>query len=500
MDAIHNFENHLFISYAHIDNQPLADGLKGWVDTLHERLAIRLAQLLGKPPKIWRDRKLVGNDIFNDVIVIELSRTAILLSVVSPRYLKSPACQSELNDFFCLAAQGGGIRVDEKHRVFKVVKTYVAREEHPPELRDLLGYEFYQLDPASEKVREFDHEISLKGEKDKRYWDKFEDLIWDITEFIKRLEIAQSNQPPIPSPSAATIYLAESTSDLSEERDKVKRELQQFGHVVLPDKALPLKVPALQEAVREYLRGSRLSVHLIGEHYGVIPEMETERSVVRLQQELAMERGDNGGFSRLIWMPPGLQPKDERQQKFVADLQNSFTSHNGSELLQGKLEDLKTIIQTKLTQKPKPVMDPPGDRVRFYLICDKQDVDAVEPLQTHLFDRGYEVMLPLLDGSEAEVLQDHKEILLLCDAVLIFQGRASEGWLRMKLRDLLKLPGYGRTSPLLGKAVYISAPESQPKGRFKTQEALVIKDYGEFNPSSLDSFLAEISKAKGALL
>jgi hypothetical protein len=148
MDAIHSFENHLFISYAHIDNQPLAEGLKGWVDTLHERLAIRLAQLLGKPPKIWRDRKLAGNDIFNDVIVIELSKTAILLSVLSPRYLQSPACRGEINDFFRLAAQGGGIRVDEKHRVFKVVKTYVAREEHPPELRDLLGYEFYHLDPA----------------------------------------------------------------------------------------------------------------------------------------------------------------------------------------------------------------------------------------------------------------------------------------------------------------------------------------------------------------
>jgi hypothetical protein len=230
-------------------------------------------------------------------------------------------------------------------------------------------------------VREFDHEISPKGEKDKRYWDKFEDLVWDIKELIKRLESPQSNRPPNPSPSAATIYLAETTSDLSEERDKVKRELQQFGHVVLPDKALPLKVPALQAAVREYLECSRLSVHLIGEHYGIIPEMEPERSVVRLQQELAMERGDNGEFSRLIWMPPGLQPKDERQQKFVVDLQNSFTSHNGSELLQGKLEDLKTIIQTKLTQKPKPAVSAPGGMVRIYLICDQQDVDAVEPLQ-----------------------------------------------------------------------------------------------------------------------
>ena len=26
-----NFENDLFISYAHIDNQPLTDGDKGWI-------------------------------------------------------------------------------------------------------------------------------------------------------------------------------------------------------------------------------------------------------------------------------------------------------------------------------------------------------------------------------------------------------------------------------------------------------------------------------------
>jgi hypothetical protein len=41
------FEDDIFISYAHIDNKPLAEGLKGWVETLHERLQIRLEQLTG---------------------------------------------------------------------------------------------------------------------------------------------------------------------------------------------------------------------------------------------------------------------------------------------------------------------------------------------------------------------------------------------------------------------------------------------------------------------
>ena len=500
MSVLSNFENHLFISYAHIDNARFTGVEKGWIDHLHERLEIFLGQELGKAPKIWRDRKLRGSDVFNDTIVIELSKTAILLSIISPRYVQSSSCRRELDDFLRVAAQNGGVRLDDKHRVFKVVKTHVPLEEHPPELRDLLGYEFYQRDQASGRIREFDHEINSKGDKDQRYWDKFKDLVWDIKELVKRIESPQTNQTIIPATSGATIFLAETTSDLSEERDKVKRELQQYGHLVLPDRPLPWKAPALREAVRQYLNQSRLSVHLIGEHYGVIPEMETERSIVRLQQEMAIERGDTAEFSRLIWMPPDLQPKDELQRKFVIDLQNSFSSHNGSELLQVKLEDLKTIIQTKLTQKLKPAPDvkeqagPP----RLYLICDQQDVDAVEPLRNHFFDQGCEVTLPLLDGTESEVLNDHKENLLLCDAVLIYQGRASEGWLRMKLRDLIKLPGYGRTSPLAGKAIYIGAPESPSKERFKMLEAQVIKNYGEFDAAALAPFLAQINKAKGA--
>lgn len=498
------YEDEIFISYAHIDNEPLAEGQRGWVQLLDERLRKRLAQLLGEPAKIWRDPKLQGNDEFSEILVEKVSKVAFLVSIISPRYLKSDWCLRELNEFCRNAALQGGLTVNGKSRVFKVAKTFTPRAGHPTPVQGLLGYEFYEYDEMSGRAREFSPEIDPN--RDARYWEKLEDLAWDLKQQIERLRGA-SDEPPASrdagearaGESSAAIYVAETTYDLSEQRDKIRRELQQRGHQVLPDKELPLRAPAIQEAVREYLKRSRLSVHLVGENYGIIPEMEAERSVVRLQQELAIERGDDAEFSRLIWMPPGLQPKDERQQRFVADLQNSFTSHNGSELLQVRLEDLKTIIQTKLSHKPKPapVVSDEASAARVYMICDQQDVEAVEPLQNYLFERGCEVTLPLLDGNESEVLQDHKESLLLCDAVLIFQGRASEGWLRMKLRELLKLPGYGRTTPLLGKAVYIGAPELPTKERFKTLEAQVIKDYGAFNPASLESFLTRISKAKG---
>jgi len=491
------FQNDVFISYAHIDNEFFPGGTRGWIDLLHERLEIRLAQLLGRRPTIWRDPKLKGFEAFGETIVIELSRSAILISVVSPRYIDSKSCSSEIENFFRLVKERGHLQLGDKGCVFRVVKTYVPFEEHPVGLRELLPYEFYERNEESGRVYEFDSEISAQG-KDKRYWSKFEDLAWDIHELIKYLE---APEPPVSKSPGATIYLAETTSDLAEQRDKVRRELTQYGHTVLPDKTLPLEAAALQTAVRSYLQNSQLSVHLIGEYYGVIPEKEA-RSIVRLQQDLAVERGDDAHFSRLIWMPPGLQPKDELQQKFVLDLQNSFTSHNGSELLQVKLEDLKTIIQSKLAQKakPLPVITEQQSTVRVYLICDQQDVDSVEPLRSSLLDSGYEAILPLLDGSDTEVFEDHKENLLLCDAVLIFQGRASEGWLRMKLRELLKLPGYGRTVPLLDKTIYMGGPPSPLKDRFKTLEARVIRNYGDFDPASLEPFIDQISKAKGGSL
>ena len=498
MSTTPNYENDLFISYAHIDNARFTEIEKGWIDLLHEALDWRLPQLMGAPVSIWRDRKLRKNDVFNDTIVIELSRTAVLLAVISPRYLSSPSCQKEIQEFFAATAKSGGIQLNDKHRVFKVGKTYVPLEEHPAELREMLGYEFFAVDKASGRFREYDNEIGPKGEKDKRYWETFEDLAQDISYLLKRMMHDESGQGLETAGDGVTIYLAETTSDLRDERDRVRRELLQHGHVVLPDKALPQEKDSLEEVVRDYLKRSRLSVHLIGENYGAIPEMEQFRSVVRLQEELAVERGDDAHFSRLVWMPPGLDPKDPRQQQFVIDLQNSFASKNGSELLQVKLEDLKTIIQAKLTQKATPpVVVSESGASRIYLICDQTDVDDVGPLQDYLFGENFEVILPLVEGSDAEIIQDHRDNLLLCEAVLIFQGQASEGWLRMKLRELLKLPGYGRTTPLLGKAVYIAGPTSPPKERFKTLEALVIKNYAEFDPTPFAPFVERIRKAKG---
>ena len=93
-----NFEGDVFISSAHLDNIGLVEGHKGWVANLHRALEIRVAQLMGKQSRIWWDPKLRGNDVFAETLIDRLRRVAALVSVVSPRYVKSEWGRKELAD------------------------------------------------------------------------------------------------------------------------------------------------------------------------------------------------------------------------------------------------------------------------------------------------------------------------------------------------------------------------------------------------------------------
>ena len=497
MSSTANFEHDIFISYAHIDNQPLAEGLKGWVETFHERLQVRLAQLLGEDARIWRDPYLQGSEIFSDALARRIAKAAILVSIISPRYVKSDWCMRELNEFARCAEMNAGLRIGDKLRIFKVVKTYIPFAQHPAILQGALGYEFYEYDQARDRAKEFNSEVVPA--RDIRYWEKLDDLAYDIKQLIETLRDYSGPATATPSPAATTIYLAETSSDLTEQRDKIKRELHQRGYVVLPDKGLPLVGPAFEQEVGDYLSRSHLAVHMIGEHYGIIPEGES-RSVIELQNELAATRKE--GLRRIIWMPVGLQPQDESQQRFVRELRLGLSSQNEADLLETKLEDLKTVIQEKLNSqiKPEPTAAATGngEAANVYLICDKQDMDSVRPIEDYLFDKGLDVTLPAVEGDETQIIQDHKDNLLMCDAVMIYYGRAGDLWLRMKQRELQKIAGYGRREPLTAKAIYISGPPTDSKERVRDHDALVIKSYDAFSPERLQPFVERVQRAKGA--
>ncbi|HKO63170.1 MAG TPA: TIR domain-containing protein [Pyrinomonadaceae bacterium] len=505
MSFLPNYEDDIFISYAHNDNQALLDGQRGWIDNFHQALEKRLQVHLGAKAKIWRDPRLQGNDYFADVLVEQIPRAAILVSILSPSYINSEWCRREMEVFCQLANETGGVRLGTRARIFKVEKINVPLGKHPAELQGMTGYAFYYIDEKANRARELSPE---SGPHAIEYWQKIDDVAQDLTSLLEEMKRGSAaadgtliNQGSVvPDSNQTIIYLAETSYDLSPQHDRIKRELQERGHIVLPNRPLPLHGPELQQAVRDYLMTSKLSIHLIGANYGVIPEA-ADSSLVCLQNELAAERSKDNTFARLIWLPEGLEAREERQQNFIKYLKYDQAAQQGADLLETSIEELKTYIQDKLrpAPKPKPVPQPITQEegpLRIYLICDTQDYDSTAPLEDYFYNQGFEVTLPLREGDEAEIREDNKESLLLCDAVVIFYGNGSEGWLRTKLRDLQKIAGYGRTKPMLAKGVYIGGPETSAKTRYRTHEALVMRNFGEFSAAALQPFLDEINSTR----
>ncbi|HSS51221.1 MAG TPA: hypothetical protein VLX28_19950 [Thermoanaerobaculia bacterium] len=499
------FENDLLISYARLDDQALIEGQPGWITWLHRLLDIRVAQFLGARPTIWRDAKLQGNDYFADTIVEEqLPRTAALVVVLSPRYLQSKWCMEEIREFCRVAAEREGLRIGDKARIFKVVKTPVPLENHPAELQPFLGYEFYVVDPQSGRPRELAQAYGPEAER--QLLVRLDDLAYDISRLLERIK-SDDGQRQDAEPQKATVYLAETSFDLREDRESVKRDLVRNGFRVLPDRPLPLIAGELEAFVREELANCALSIHLVGNGYGVVPEGET-RSTVVLQHEVAAGRSA-AGLTRLIWLRHGPEVEDARQRDFLEHLRTDPAVHAGAELLEIPLEDLKSLIHRKL-EPPEPKREPrqekenaaapgPDGPARIYLLCDQQDEEAARTLEGFLFDRGFEVVLPLFAEDEAEARLDHEESLSSCDAVLLYYGEAGEPWLRRKLRELQKSAGLGREKPLLARGIYLAPPVTPQKERFRTLEALVLRGPAEgFSPAALDPFLAEIERQRQA--
>ncbi|NMG76604.1 TIR domain-containing protein [Aromatoleum diolicum] len=479
------FDSDVFISYAHLDNQALTAGSQGWVSEFHEALSKRLGEVLGKPPKIWRDPKLQGNDVFADELLERFEHAAVLVSVITPRYVESDWCRRELTGFWQATEHTGGPVVGSKARVFKVVKTPVEQTRMPPPLQPLLGYEFYRLQPGSGRPLEFNKVYGPDAERD--FWVRLNDLAYDLADLLTRLEHPEA----APAADKPMVYLATTTSDLQPQRDALRRELLRHGYGVLPDQELPLLAAAFEQSIAAQLERCRVAIHLVGAVYGVVPEAAVE-SEPALQTQLSAARARAGGLRRLVWIAPGSASDDPRQRAFLDALRDDPAPGPGSDLLETPFEELKSVafacLQAAEQSPPAAAAPVPGAPARIYLVCDVRDLDAVEPLQQHLFALGFEPTLPAFEGDETLLREDHEAQLRDCNALLIYYGAGGELWLRQKLGELRRIATLGRAAPLRAAAIVVAPPATPAKERLLTHDAMMIAMPNGFAPAALDPF------------
>jgi hypothetical protein len=466
----------VLITFAEKDNESGGKNEIGWVSQFKKFLDLMLLQVLGEQAKV------VLKSEFDDFTASSLDNAAVNVTIVSKEFAQSGRCLDTVEAYYKATS------ASQMGRVFKVLKSPLTTQEQPPRLRELLGYDMFMIDNETGLMKEYTDFFSLEAEK--QYWMKMVDLVYDIHEVLIALK-GQSKAEVKNIYKRRTIYLAETGHDLSIQRNIIRRELQRHGYVVLPGSQLPVRAEELERAVRKDLEDCSLSIHLIGSAYGEIPE-GSERSVVDIQNKLAAEhavakRARKEEFSRLIWIAPNLRNASDKQKGFIESLRRDIEAQEGAEILQNPLEDFKNIMREELLSFQTRTAEQVTGGKTIYLMHDKVDHQEVLPLVDVIQKSGFNVVFPAFEGDLMEVRKKHIDALKNFDAAIIYKGKVNDQWVRMKVLDLLKAPGFGRNKPIRGKAIV----SEMNLDNYKNQNVTLISGDTNKSAESIKMFLQD---------
>jgi predicted ArsR family transcriptional regulator len=474
-----NFDIDVLITFADKDNESSKKVEGGWASNFKRFLELMLYQVLGEKPKVALKSE------FDSMTGASLGNVGVMVSILSHDFITSGQCLDTVESF----VQKVGDSVLPP-RLFKVLKAPLTIQEQPARMRDLFAYEMYQLDIETGQMREYSDFFSPEAEK--QYWMIMVDLAYDIHESLIFLKDGSTKAEVKSLLKRKTIYLAETGHDLSIQRNIIKRELQRYGYVVLPKHALPQTDAAVQAVVTRELEDCSYSIHLIGNSYGEIPE-GAEKSVVEIQNDLAAKesaakRGRKEDFTRLIWISANLRNISDKQKSFIEALKRDSEAQEGTEILQTPLEDFKNIMREELVEAHDRKGGNEVHGKTIYLLHDRVDQNEVKPYLELLEKNGFDVIQPAFTGELLDVRKHHINNLRNLDGAIIFKGKVNDQWVRMKVLDLLKAPGFGRNKPIKAKALMA---DNATLANYKDQNLTLISAKESNAMENLKSFLAE---------
>ena len=495
------FEYDILISFSDLDNKPLDKSQKGWVDSFHSFLERLLTQLMGEKPTILISSGNASQDVY--------SKALTMVSILSPSYVESVSSVREAESFYRNLDKEKALQQDGLNRIFKVLKSYVPTNKHPEGLRELIGYNLYNINYItgdSIEITDF-----FESDVDNTYWLRLVDLAHDLYDIISSSKDKKSEHMLAVGAANEYIYLANAARDLAVQRDVIKRELQRHGYTVLPNISIPSDSKDIETKVVDDLGKCKLSIHFIsGSAYN--KSEEKLKGLPEIQNEIAAkfssDKNDKNAnkdfleFPRFIWIPPDFRVSDEQQKIFIENFKRDAQMVAGADVLSIPLEELKAIVRNELFEinarktnasnsSTSTTID--SGKAIIYLICDKMDFAGGKKIADHLSVSGYEVIIPEFTGTILEARQIHQLNLNKCDAVMIYMDKVSEKWVNSKAHDVLKSPGFGRKKIMRNKVVMVEKNVKLRDHMFlRENDFIVLHNTGEFLSEILRPFTAKL--------
>jgi len=418
-----------FISFNKTDNK-ISDEKVGWITEFKKNLGFVLQKLTGTSPVFSssenKKEKLKQNEIIVSIVFI------------SNNYLNSTECVNECKELTEI----------KNNQIFLVALYELKQLVLPDFITSFPRYEFFITNENTNT------NTLLHPGDDFLYWFKIIDIAYDICNTLPEELVINKN---LFKQNKGSVFLADTSNDQIIRRDMVKKELQMHGYHILPDKPLSSNLNEYKNDLIKYIKNAFLSIHIIGNEGKYLNS--SEQSVIEIQNQIASDEitGDKTKklLYRLIWMPPALDIKDEKHLHFVEQLKRDRKSLIGAEIIQTPIEEFKNIIQHKIND----IVNPSGNisiemdlgKSFIYIIHEKEDAKNCSTLIQQLAKKGLKIETTSYDDEEIKNLESHLGKLIKSEAIIIYYGIENEQWLHTKLKELMKVPGYGREKPFAAK-------------------------------------------------
>jgi hypothetical protein len=469
----------IFVSYAHDDNSvpPGVDPEKGFVSFLVHHLEYVLKRRGYPKPKVWWDQRRIDKaDRFDNIIQEAVKRSSLLLVVMSRNWLSRPWCRKELELF--------AKRKDSTEHIVLVRANHVEWPDHPKELQNIQGYNFFSLDDWREAGNErfFVDQGEMRDRLFVKHVDDLGSIIWRRAHNVwKKINPSHPDDDTggngrKPPTLRRTIYLAKPAPDAAAVYDRIANDLTREGYTVVPP--INEKIPAdsasaALEFIDEALKAAEASIHLIGDKPGYKPDDLDH--IVSLQLARAAKRSklpDNNSreapFARLIWAPKA--PEEDCRftaaalRDPVAVLDRFDSRCEGDQLHGDVISAFQSYVIRELERRvPAPLPgELPEKDSRIYVWHRKDDREFARKVRKWLREHEAEAILP---GNDDDPDKDrlHRKNLAECNAVFLCWAQATDVWAKMSASELRSWRDLGRKQRFSVRGLVLGPPPGESK-------------------------------------
>lgn len=267
-------------------------------------------------------------------------------------------------------------------------------------------------------------------------------LAHDIVSFIKSINQKQRGE--------FSVFLGPPDAEVSAVFQGIHHECIHRNFSIAPTIINPSGAEIInnKELLWQYLDKCQLAIHFISHQMleSNTKKMAPAMQINHLVAEYCNEKTDCR-LKRIIYITPEDVNTTPDTARRIAEFKNDSFNLKNAELVQVPLERLKNVLINRYVEwlEPEKKVDDHIEKKSLYFIYPPRKENLVGDICKWFEDNKIDYAKSQVDLDQLKLLRYHEFMMVNANGLIIYND-GNEQWLRRKISDVIKSPGWGRNS------------------------------------------------------